>query len=237
MNPHSPESIDDREMQSFSLDLDIYTLRQILPKIDVEQLNTLMEKIVCNEPLKRADRLTIALVCLALDYPRPRNGSEAFQQIAQSFLSTEKTYLHDTVVRQWQQETGTDQGRAALVEEAFKAYRFDQPKTDYDENAHPSTFSAILKPPALRYNRDNVFDGKDVITQLNHITIIDRDSGAVEIQDIDPTLRSRLQKPTDPLVLAILDDHTYFQQLPQKSDLVIYRKLGQEGREMWVHGT
>lgn len=210
-------------------------LHCMLPKIDGQQLAKIAEKIERSEPLRRRERLLVALVHLALDYSNPKDGDEAFRQIVQVLMDVEKTHLHDETVRQWYREIGgnPEKGRGNLVEEAFEVYKTDDPESSYDENAHPAAFSEVLKPPAQRYNRKNLFEGKDVITQLNHITIIDRNTGAVEIQEIDPSLSARLSKLGDPLILAILDDQEYFRALPHKSHLVIYRKPGLDGQEVW----
>jgi hypothetical protein len=209
------------------------TLQAFLPKLSKQEMVDLTVKFETGGEFSRRDRLLVAMLRLAFEKPAAQSGVEAFQQIADVFRTVEMDYLPDSVVQLWQTEKGHGKGREALIEEAFIAYDCNSPTSSYDENEHPKAFSMLLKPPAHRYNRSQVIEGKDIISQLDHITIVDRLTGAMEIQAIDPELRTRLNGPTDPLILAILDDPDYFEQLPNKSQLVIFRKPGRDGKTVW----
>jgi len=209
------------------------SLLKIMPQIRRNDLMNVADKIARQEDLSMQERLLIILVRLALDNPTPLNGEEAYDQIADAMQEVETHYLPESTLRKWREETGTRRQKKALVRDAYNAYQFRDKDYDYRENAFPKAFSEVLKPPAMRYNRPRLFKGKSVITQLNHITIIDNETGAVEIQLIDPKLRDEV-KPGSPLIVAIYENKEYFQNLPKRPrQWVLYDKPARDGVKVW----
>ncbi|MBY0371562.1 hypothetical protein K2X33_12815 [bacterium] len=192
----------------------------------------ILRKLEKGEALPMRDRLQIALVRLASNPVLPNSGDEAFRQLAETLQAVEREYLPEEVVQAWSAEVHRPADRAVLVDEAFRAYDASNP-SGYDETQHPQAFSQVLKPPALRYRQPSPFPDLIVIPQLSHTTIVHSKSGAIEIQKIDPALRSRLKTGETLLVLAILGDAEYFAGLPNGRDLVIFSRSGSNGKNVW----
>jgi hypothetical protein len=165
--------------------------------------------------LGRTERIHLALARLAAQEPRPASLEEAYARLAEAFRTVEKEHFP-----------------AATVDEAFRVYDYANGASDYDETAHPKVFSEILKPPARRYAWKMPDPDREIIFQLEHITVFHR-SGATEVQRIDPAVRAKLADRKAPSVLAVHDDPVYVASLPTRDDLVIFRRAGQDGRGVW----
>lgn len=204
-------------LRSYSSDeTEFLDLKNYLPLVTTSQLNSLADQILGDTDLRKRERLLIALIRLARDPSKPKSGEDI-------------RFLFSNTIR-WVEQ---DYSNIDVVNDAFLAYDFDNLLGTYDENAHPKIFSEVLKPPARRYGRRDIFPDLEIITQLDHITIINESNGALEIQLIDPSVRNRLQNPNDPLVIAILEDLPYFQQLPNRRDLVLFKRPGSDGNDVW----
>jgi hypothetical protein len=215
---------------------ELESLRLSMPQLSERALLSLTRKIACFEPLGFSERLDIALTRLS-ESPLPRDGEEAFQQIAAAFLALEKDYLLQSLPAELAAEAKELAGShdiSSVVDAAFAAYQFEDPASHYDEKSFPAVYRRMLKPPARRYARGEIFTGKEVIPQLSHLTIIDIESGAVQIQKIDAAYAgARIANPPAPLLSGISGDKEYFKNLPARSDLVIFDRPGLTGARLW----
>lgn len=207
-------------------------LRRFLPGATTRSLQKLIEKLERGLPLDKGVRLQIALIRLAQDSHPIHTGQAALQRLAAVMEQTEIDFIPEGIHQLWQSQSGSSDSRTTFVRHAFRVYNYANKAGVYDEHQHPSAFSYVLKPPARRYGRDDVFSNLEIITQLDHITIINQRTGAIEIQRIDPNLRRFA--PEGPLVFAVLQYPDYLKTLSIRHDLVIFRKPGKSGAGVWV---
>lgn len=212
-----------------------------LPGLSAEAIAPLAEKISQGTALTFRDRLCVALLRLS-ELAAPSGGEMALEQIARVFLAVEKVYAAQSIpLQEYREALLACGGRTtpdAMIEEAFRVYRFSDAGSPYEEHDYPRAFSRLLKPPALRYNKAEIFQGKDVIPQLSHLTVVDRASGAVQIQRIDAErAKAGLTAPGLPLICGIAGDREYFSSLPSRRDLVVYDRPGANGTDTWATST
>jgi hypothetical protein len=184
-------------------------------------------KVAAGIPLTKAERLLLAPAALETTEPAPATAEEAYRRLAEAIRAIEKCHLPDAVVASWGQG-----GREALVDEAFRAYAYEDPDSAYDENPFPKAFSEVLKSPARRYRWRGASADREIVLQLEHVTIF-HEGGGLEIQRIDPAVRTCLADRDAPLVVEILDDAEYFRRLSEREDLVLFRRPGRGGHGVW----
>lgn len=191
------------------------------------EVAALVAKHESGVPLRRHERLLVALERLGRLEPAPENGEAAYRRLAEVFREVEKEFLPAAVL-----EGSGFSTIGELVDEAFRVYDYGNGAVGYDENAFPKAFSEVLKPPARRYAWKDAGPDREIILQLDHVTIFNR-NGATEIQRIDPAVRSRLDDPALPLVVAIHADPAYFAAMPVRRDLVLFTRNARDGSGVW----